>query len=625
MNTNKSFAYGISAVLIRHGWRCLSALAGVFAKQKLRGLKSAWMLILILTGCPEPDPVHTHTYATAWSHNATQHWHECTANDGAKTDLANHTGDPCAVCEYASGSQNPDPCECNGKAEDCDCEDCDCETCETKTPAVAHAQAEPTHTLANNLTITLDGTDSAGNITAYAWQCESYTANQGAVSAVYTPAQVNALIANANTATATVAPRKAGTYVFKLTVTDNDGESATDNVEVVVEGYTVTTTLDINANTFSLFNTTLDFTPAYSGVSNPADFTTNDINSCLTYTITVVTPNEAYTNTWNSANGFDGIIPIRSEYEVDLNTFTQTFYNNGQEKGSRVLRTMVYQDVFRFYGENYASSGSVPAINGVSISRKVTEIPPVTAHAQAEPTHTLASDLTITLDGTDSAGNITAYTWQCVSYTADQGTVNAEYTKAEVDALITNANTATATVAPRKAGTYVFKLTVTDNDGGSDTDTVTVVVEAWTATKDVNVTFPAFATNPTVIDLNPIYNGITIGDLGDGFNTSDIRFEIKDDRGNDDYWSDKSNIDVARDKSLYGIEWTWPPPVVFTQTFYHKTVTNENKLGEYSFRITDTGVNGYFDYIYSTTSPGYPLTSLPPAPLILQLSRTATE
>jgi hypothetical protein len=53
-----------------------------------------------LTGCP-PEPDHTHTWG-AWQSNATQHWKECTANDGAKTDIANHTGDPCTVCGYES-------------------------------------------------------------------------------------------------------------------------------------------------------------------------------------------------------------------------------------------------------------------------------------------------------------------------------------------------------------------------------------------------------------------------------------------------------------------------------------------------------------------------------------------
>ena len=114
---------------------------------------------------------------------------------------------------------------------------------------------------------------------------------------------------------------------------------------------------------------------SYSSISNPNDFTTNDINNCLTYTITVVTPNEAYTYTWNSTDvGFDGkILPI-SEYGIDLNTFTQTFYNNGQVKGSRILKAATNQsNLFEYFGESYDVNGSIPAINGVSISRTVTE------------------------------------------------------------------------------------------------------------------------------------------------------------------------------------------------------------------------------------------------------------
>jgi hypothetical protein len=49
---------------------------------------------------------HTHNYSSTWSYDATQHWHACTANDGAKTDVASHTfnGNICSVCSYNRGS-----------------------------------------------------------------------------------------------------------------------------------------------------------------------------------------------------------------------------------------------------------------------------------------------------------------------------------------------------------------------------------------------------------------------------------------------------------------------------------------------------------------------------------------
>jgi hypothetical protein len=45
------------------------------------------------------DDTHTHEWGE-WQHNATEHWKECTANDGAEYGRANHIGDPCTVCGY---------------------------------------------------------------------------------------------------------------------------------------------------------------------------------------------------------------------------------------------------------------------------------------------------------------------------------------------------------------------------------------------------------------------------------------------------------------------------------------------------------------------------------------------
>ena len=477
------------------------------------------------------NDTHTHDYGTAWKSNATQHWRECSCGD--KTDIANHTGDPCDICGYASGSQNPDLCECNGIAEDCDCEDCDCETC----------------------TVT----------------------------------------ANVNVA---AVPFTAGTELkFKI-----DG-GASNN---------------------------------YSFVGGTADgFVTADLNG-ITYTLSSVNPVKdlsAYNN---------GNIPSSVFAIMEYPTITQTFYYNGQLNpiGSRSVVAVkdgsVFSELYDVKALDDVDNAHLYTINAIpattlNISKEISANTPLAAHAQAAPTHTLANNLTITLNGTGSAGNITAYAWECVSYTADQGTVSAVYSKAQVDALIANANTATATVAPRKAGTYVFKLTVTGNDSESDTDTVTVVVEKGILTKNVNVTFPAFAENPTVIDLNPIYNGITSGDLGDGFNTSSIRFEIKDNKGHD--FTTLGSINLIRDKSIYGLEWPWPAPL-FTQTFYDNA---GNTLGEYSFYAADLDEVGYFEQIFiesendSIVISGEELegcralTSLPPAPMILKLSRTVTE
>lgn len=166
-----------------------------------------------------------------------------------------------------------------------------------------------------------------------------------------------------------------GDYEFTLEVEDGDSGIAIPQVVKVSVFRVATTTLDIESNTFSAgIGTELDFTPIYAGVTNTSDFATADINSHLTYTITVVNYNESYTNTWNSTDiGFDGKIFPKDEYDTDLATFTQTFYHNGQEKGMRTLKVMTADGRFEYFGDNYESEATAVVIPNVSISRKVTE------------------------------------------------------------------------------------------------------------------------------------------------------------------------------------------------------------------------------------------------------------
>ena len=61
----------------------------------------ALLAIIALAFIACDDDTHTHEWG-AWQYDATQHWKECTANDGAEYGRANHTGDPCTVCGYAT-------------------------------------------------------------------------------------------------------------------------------------------------------------------------------------------------------------------------------------------------------------------------------------------------------------------------------------------------------------------------------------------------------------------------------------------------------------------------------------------------------------------------------------------
>jgi hypothetical protein len=108
-----------------------------------------------------------------------------------------------------------------------------------------------------------------------------------------------------------------------------------------------------------------------------------------------------------------------------------------------------------------------------------------TANAGSNQNVTLASDLTVTLNGTastDPDSSIASYAWECTGYAKHADVVTA-YTPSQVTGLIQNASTATATVDLRKAGNYTFKLTVTDNEGATNAKEVTVVVGPQELTK----------------------------------------------------------------------------------------------------------------------------------------------
>ena len=74
------------------------------------------IIALALTACPPEPDNHTHEYGTAWKSNAAEHWHECTANDGAKIDVAAHTAGDWIVDQAATattaGSQHKECTVC---------------------------------------------------------------------------------------------------------------------------------------------------------------------------------------------------------------------------------------------------------------------------------------------------------------------------------------------------------------------------------------------------------------------------------------------------------------------------------------------------------------------------------
>ncbi len=251
--------------------------------------------------------------------------------------------------------------------------------------------------------------DVDGTIASYAW------------SRVSGPTTYT--FGTANAATTTLTGLVQGTYVFRLTVTDNGGATATDNVTVVVNaapqaptanaGANITLTLPVSSTTLTGSGTDADGTVssyAWSRVSGPTTYTFGTANAAST-----------------SLTGL-----VQGTY-----VFRLTVTDNSGLTGTDDITVTV----------NPAANQAPTANAGNNI---VITLP--------------VNSTTLNGSGADADGTIASYAWSRVSgpTTFTLGTAAA----------------ATTTLTGLVQGTYVFRLTVTDNNGATATDDVTVTVNA---------------------------------------------------------------------------------------------------------------------------------------------------
>ncbi len=288
-----------------------------------------------------------------------------------------------------------------------------CSSTPTNQPPTANAGNNITLTLpTNSTTLNGSGTDPDGTIVSYAW-----TRVSGPTT--YT-------LGSPNSATTTLTNLVQGTYVFRLTVTDNGGATGTATVTITVNaaanqpptanaGSNITLTLPTNSTTLVGSGTDGDGTIvsyAWTRVSGPTTYTLGNANSATT-TLTNL---------------------VQGTY-----VFRLTVTDNGGATGTATVTVTV----------NAAANQ------------------PPTANAGSNVTLTLPTNSTTLLgSGSDPDGTIASYAWTRVSGPAT-------YT-------LGSANSATTTLTNLVQGTYVFRLTVTDNGGATGTATVTVTVNAAT-------------------------------------------------------------------------------------------------------------------------------------------------
>lgn len=298
----------------------------------------------------------------------------------------------------------------------------------TSSQISANAGADKVLTLpANSLYITGSGTAATGNVIRYyKWSKvsgPSSTLNDVSKQTVFIHSMVE------------------GIYVFRLTVTDDKGNKATDDVQVKVGtessgdeggGSTPVGSLTANAGPDKV-------------LASPA----NELH--ITGNGTAASGNVIRYYKWSRVSG-----PSSKLSDVSK----QTVYIHSMVEGVHVFRLTVTDDkgnkasddVKVTVGQNSSDDGSSSPVTSIS------------ANAGSDRTITLpVNSLSITGSGTAAAGRVIRYyKWTKVS--GPSATLN-------------DVSKPTVFIHSMKPGTHIFKLKVTDNEGATAEDFVTVTVK----------------------------------------------------------------------------------------------------------------------------------------------------
>lgn len=275
----------------------------------------------------------------------------------------------------------------------------------TNQSPTANAGVDQSITLpTSTVTLSGSGTDPDGTIASYTW----------------TKISGSGTITSAGTASTTITSLTTGTNVYRLTVTDNAGATAFDDVVITV---------------------------------NPAPNVPPSANAGTDQTITLPT---STTTLSGSGLDTDGTIVSYTWTKISgSGTITST-------TTSSTLVTSLPIGIHKFRLTVTDNNGATATDDVQIVVNAAPNVAP-TANAGIDQTITLpTSTVTLTGSGADTDGTIVSYSWAKLS---GSGT-------------ITSSSAASTTVTSLGAGTSTFRLTVTDNSGATATDDIQVVVNA---------------------------------------------------------------------------------------------------------------------------------------------------
>ncbi len=307
----------------------------------------------------------------------------------------------------------------------------------------ANAGSNKTITLpTSTVTLTGSGSDPDGTIVSYGWTRVSGPNNPVLSGAAGTTLSVSSLVA--------------GSYVFRLTVTDNAGATGSDDVNVTVNSST--STPPSVPPTGNLVNSSQSVSAGGYGYYVVQDFGTPADNSS--------NPNQSVLRIYE--NGVE-LTPPHSAHS-DISNLGQGRFSHWSD-GSFVALYFSASD-----NTNPATNGRVYTYTiGATPTTPTTPAPnqAPSAQAGADKTITLPKNyITINGNGSDPDGTIVSYAWTKISGPS---------------AGLSGKNTKNLKVTKMKRGVYVFRLTVTDNGGLTSTDDVKVTVNAAITGLPINV------------------------------------------------------------------------------------------------------------------------------------------
>jgi hypothetical protein len=276
---------------------------------------------------------------------------------------------------------------------------------------VANAGPDKSITLPlNSVTLSGSATDHDGSISSYVW-----TKTSGPSS--YT-------IASPNSAATTITGLVQGTYVFRLTVTDNGGATAWDAVTVIVNAASATNILPVaNAG------------PDRSIIAPASNITVTGTASDADGIISSVS--------WSRISG-------PSSSNIDAPSQLQTVIGN------------LVPGTYKFQLSVTDNRGGVDRDTMTITVITVQNRPPIVNAGQDAEVYLPANSTLLQGTATDPDGTITGWMWRKISGPGQGIVTSPSYSSTDVISI--------------EEGVYEFELKATDNNGASARDTVKVTV-----------------------------------------------------------------------------------------------------------------------------------------------------